>query len=115
MNKFYITTAIDYVNGKPHIGHALEKIQADVLARYHRIKGDDVFFLTGTDEHGVKIFREAERAGKDTQDFVNENAEYFKQLKTVLNLSWDEFIRTTDKEKHWLGVQKLWQKLLRGW
>ena len=111
MNKFYITTAIDYVNGKPHIGHALEKIQADVLARYHRIKGDDVFFLTGTDEHGVKIFREAERAGKDTQDFVNENAEYFKQLKTVLNLSWDEFIRTTDKEKHWLGVQKLWQKL----
>ena len=102
MNKFYITTAIDYVNGKPHIGHALEKIQADVLARYHRIKGDDVFFLTGTDEHGVKIFREAERAGKDTQDFVNENAEYFKQLKTVLNLSWDEFIRTTDKEKHWL-------------
>ncbi len=112
MNKFYITTAIDYVNGKPHIGHALEKIQADVLARYHRIKGDDVFFLTGTDEHGVKIFRAAERENKDVQDFVNENAEYFKQLKDVLNLSWDGFIRTTDQKNHWPGVQKLWQKLL---
>lgn len=111
MNKFYITTAIDYVNGKPHIGHALEKIQADVLARYHRIKGDDVFFLTGTDEHGVKIFRAAERENKDAQDFVNENAEYFKQLKNVLNLSWDGFIRTTDQKVHWQGVQKLWQKL----
>ncbi|MDP3800260.1 MAG: class I tRNA ligase family protein [bacterium] len=112
MNKFYITTAIDYVNGKPHIGHALEKIQADVLARYHRIKGDDVFFLTGTDEHGVKIFRAAERENKNAQEFVNENTEYFKQLKDVLNLSWNGFIRTTDQEVHWPGVQKLWQKLL---
>ncbi|MDP3764422.1 MAG: methionine--tRNA ligase [bacterium] len=109
--KFYITTAIDYVNAKPHIGHALEKIQADVLARYHRIKGDEVFFLTGTDEHGVKIFRAAERENKNAQEFVNENAEYFKQLKNVLNLSWDGFIRTTDQEVHWPGVQKLWQEL----
>lgn len=111
MNKFYITTAIDYVNAKPHIGHALEKIQADVLARYHRIKGDDVFFLTGADEHGVKIFRAAELAGKNPQDFVNENAEYFKQLKAVLNLSWDDFIRTSDQNRHWPGVQKLWNKI----
>jgi methionyl-tRNA synthetase len=109
--KFYITTAIDYVNAKPHIGHALEKIQADVLARYHRAKGDDVWFLTGTDEHGTKNFRTAEIAGKTTQEFVDENSEYFKNLKDVCNLSWDDFIRTTDKNRHWPGVQKLWNKI----
>lgn len=110
-NKYYITTAIDYVNAKPHIGHALEKIQADVLARYHRIKGDDVWFLTGTDEHGAKIARAAESAGKNEKDFVDENAEKFKGLKKTLNLSWDDFIRTSDQKRHWFGVQKLWQKL----
>ncbi len=109
--KFYITTAIDYVNAKPHIGHALEKIQADVLARYHRAKGDDVWFLTGTDEHGTKNFRTAEAAGKTAQEFVDENAEYFRGLKDSLNLSWDDFIRTTDQKKHWPGVQKLWTKI----
>lgn len=109
--KFYITTAIDYVNAKPHIGHALEKIQADVLARYHRAKGDDVWFLTGTDEHGTKNFRIAEAAGKTAQEFVDENSEYFKNLKDVCNLSWDDFIRTTDKNRHWPGVQKLWNKI----
>ncbi|MEK9174828.1 MAG: methionine--tRNA ligase [Patescibacteria group bacterium] len=112
MNKFYITTAIDYVNAKPHIGHALEKVEADVLARYHRVKGDEVFFLTGTDEHGLKIFRAAEVAGKDTQSFVNENAESFRRLKKLLNLSWDDFIRTSDQTRHWPGAQKFWNKLL---
>ena len=110
--KFYITTAIDYVNAKPHIGHALEKIQADVLARYHRVKGSEVFFLTGTDEHGLKIFRAAESAGKNVQEFADENAQYFKQLKETLNLSWDDFIRTSDQARHWPGAQKLWNKLL---
>lgn len=109
--KFYITTAIDYANAKPHIGHALEKIQADVLARYHRAKGDDVWFLTGTDEHGTKIARAAESAGKDIQSFVDENAQYYKNLKDTLNLSWDDFIRTTDQKRHWPGVQKLWTKI----
>ena len=108
---FYITTAIDYVNAKPHIGHALEKIQADVLARYHRIKGDDVWFLTGTDEHGAKIARAAEAAGKDPKDFVDENSEKFTELKKVFNLSWDDFIRTSDQKRHWPGAQKLWLKL----
>ncbi len=109
--KFYITTAIDYVNAQPHIGQALEKIQADVLARYHRAKGDEVFFLTGTDEYGLKIFRAAEAAGKSPQEFVNENSRYFKQLKNVLNLSWDDFIRTSDQAQHWPGAQKLWTKI----
>lgn len=111
ISKFYITTAIDYANARPHIGHAVEKIQADVLARYHRIKGDDVWFLTGTDEHGVKIVRAAEQAGKDPKDFVDENAEYFRALKQALNLSWDDFIRTSDQKRHWQGAQKLWMKL----
>ena len=110
--KFYITTAIDYVNGKPHIGHALEKIQADVLARYHRLKGDEVWFLTGTDEHGVKNVRAALDAGQSAMEFVDEMSAYFKELKSVLDLSWDDFIRTSDKRRHWPGAQKLWQKIL---
>lgn len=109
--KFYITTAIDYVNGPPHIGHALEKIQADVLARYHRLQGDEAFFLTGTDEHGAKIARAAEAARKDPQRFTDEMATYFRQLKEPLNLSWNDFVRTSDQKRHWPGAQKLWMRL----
>jgi methionyl-tRNA synthetase len=111
--KFYITTAIDYVNGPPHIGHALEKIQADVLARYHRQKGDDVWFLTGTDEHGAKIARAAESAGKDPQEFVDEMSARFRAMKDILNLSWDDFIRTSDRERHWPGTQKIWNEMYK--
>ena len=111
MAKFYITTAIDYVNAKPHIGHAIEKIQADVLARFHRQKGDEVWFLTGTDEHGAKIARAAQAAGKDPKDFVDDGAGHFKDLKKALNLSWDDFIRTSSQKRHWPGAQKLWLKL----
>ncbi|PIR44348.1 methionine--tRNA ligase [Candidatus Wolfebacteria bacterium CG10_big_fil_rev_8_21_14_0_10_31_9] len=109
--KFYITTSIAYANGSPHIGFALESIQADVLARYHRQKGDEVFFLTGTDEHGTKIYKTAQKAGKDTQKFVDEISEEFKGLKSVLNLSWGDFIRTTDQKKHWPAVFEIWKKL----
>ena len=73
-SKFYITTAIDYVNGPPHIGHALEKIQADVVARFHRAREEEVFFLTGTDEHGLKIYRAAEAAGLPVEKLANQNA-----------------------------------------
>jgi len=111
MGKFYVTTSIPYVNAEPHIGFALEIIQADVLARYHRHKGEDVFFLTGADEHGVKIVRAAEVAGKTLQDFTDGVTKKFEDLKKVLNLSWDDFIRTSDKKKHWPGAQKLWLKL----
>jgi methionyl-tRNA synthetase len=111
--KFYITTSIAYVNSEPHIGYALESIQADVLARYYRQKGLDVFFQTGTDEHGSKIQRAAEVNHKTSQEFVDELAEKFKGLKEILNLSWDNFIRTTDQKKHWPVVWEIWDKLLK--
>jgi len=109
--KFYITTSIAYVNSEPHIGFALESVQADVLARYYRQLGREVFFLTGTDEHGSKIQRTAEADHKDTQEFVDELSEKFKGLKGALNLSWDNFIRTTDQKNHWPVAQEIWNKL----
>lgn len=109
--KFYITTSIAYANASPHIGFALESIQADVLARYHRINGDEVFFLTGTDEYGTKIFQAAQKANSQPREFVDKISEDFKNLKKVLNLSWDDFIRTTDNERHWPAVHKMWELL----
>ena len=111
MNKFYITTSIAYVNAPPHIGFALESLQADVLARWRRQKGEEVFFLTGTDEHGAKIARAAEVAGKTPRELVDENAEKFRELKKSLNLSWDNFIRTSDEKVHWPVAQELWRRL----
>jgi methionyl-tRNA synthetase len=111
--KFYITTAIDYVNGPPHIGHSLEKIQADVLARYARANGDEVFFLTGTDEHGTKIQKMAADNGITPKKLADANSKKFKELKKVLNLSWNEFVRTTDSKKHWPGVFKIWNALVQ--
>jgi methionyl-tRNA synthetase len=110
-NKFYITTAIAYTNAEPHIGFALELLQADVLARYHRLLGDDTYFLTGTDEHGTKIAQAAEKSGKDTQVFVDEIAQTFVDLCKKLNISNDDFIRTSDRKRHWPAAQKVWQKL----
>src|SRR3990172_8632060 len=95
---YYITTAIDYPNAKPHIGHAYEKIVADMLARWHELNGEDVFFLTGTDEHGQKIEKTAKEAGKTPKKFVDEMSEHFKILCQKLNLSNNAFIRTTDKK-----------------
>lgn len=109
--KFYVTTSIPYVNAKPHIGFALEAIQADVLARYHRFRGEDVFFLTGTDEHGTKLVQTAKARGKEPKELADENASFFKALNGELNLSNDSFIRTTD-EDHKKGAQKLWKKLV---
>jgi len=106
--KFYITTSIFYVNAAPHLGSALEMIQADVLACYYRQLNRDVFFLTGTDEHGIKIFRQAVAAGKSVQELVDENSRKFKALAEVLNISYTDFIRTTDQKRHWPAVQKIW-------
>ncbi len=111
MKKYYITTALPYVNSSPHLGFALELVQADVLARYHRLLGDKVFFLTGTDEHGAKIVKSAQEAKKPVRLFVNTNARKFIQLTKVLNISNDDFIRTTDKKRHWPAVHKVWLKL----
>ena len=96
--KFYITTAIDYVNAKPHIGHAFEKILADVLARWHRLQGDKTFFLTGTDENAQKNAEVAKEEGIPTQEFVDRNSQYFTKLCEVLNIKYDKFIRTTEAE-----------------
>ncbi len=109
---FYITTAIAYVNAPPHMGHALEFIQADAIARYKRMMGFDVYFLTGTDEHGVKMYNTAKKAGRDTKELALENAEIYKSLKGTLKLSYDDFIQTTDQKRHWPACQKLWRKLV---
>ena len=107
--KFYITTAIDYVNAPtPHVGHALEKVQADVLARYHRSLGEDVFFLTGTDENAQKNILAAEKAGVPAKQFIDQNVNAFKKMIKLLNISNNDFIRTTDQKKHWPGAIKLW-------
>ncbi len=108
---FYLTTAIAYTNAGPHLGFALELIEADAIARYRRLAGDDVYFVTGTDEHGIKNYNTAKAAGVDTLAFVQGNADIFKRLKGILDLSYDDFIQTTDRERHWPAAQKLWRKL----
>lgn len=109
--KFYITTSIAYTNALPHVGFALELIQADVLARYHRLLGEDVFFLTGTDEHGAKNVRAAEAAGKSPKEFTDKISAKFRELTKTLNISNDDFIRTTDRKRHWPSVKKAWLQL----
>ncbi|MEK7452709.1 MAG: methionine--tRNA ligase [Patescibacteria group bacterium] len=110
--KFYITTSIAYTNSEPHIGHALEFVQADVLARYHRQRGDEVFFQTGTDEHGKKIFEKANSEKRDVQDFVDEISERFRHLAEVIGISNDCFIRTSDQKVHYPVVVDFWKKLV---
>ncbi len=109
--KFYITTSIAYVNARPHIGFAMEVIQADVLARYHRLLGEDTFYLTGTDEHGMKLEQTAKEQGVIPQQLVDENSGYFRALGRLLNLSNNDFIRTTD-EHHIKGARKIWSKMV---
>lgn len=111
MEKFYITTSIVYTNAYPHLGFALESIQADVLARWNRALEKDVYFLTGTDEHGSKIAKKAKELNKSPQDFVDEISKKVKELTGVLNLSNNDFIRTTDKKRHWPVVEEVWKKL----
>ncbi len=108
MAKFFITTAIHYVNGPPHIGHIYETVGADVLARHRRLRGDDVFFLTGTDEHGMKIARCAEELGVTPKALADQNSVKFQQAFSRLLISNDDFIRTTDR-RHARAVQKFWE------
>lgn len=108
MKKYYITTTLPYVNASPHIGFALEIVQADTVARYHKQTGDDVVFNFGTDEHGLKIYRKAKENNQDPQDYVDEYAAKFDDLKKALNLSYTNFIRTTDSD-HKAAAQKFWK------
>ncbi len=109
--KFYITTTLPYVNAAPHIGFALEIIQADSIARYKRLIGEDVFFNFGTDEHGIKVYRKALEEKKDPQKYADEYAAKFNDLKKALNLSYNNFIRTTDAH-HIKAAQEFWRKCL---
>jgi methionyl-tRNA synthetase len=105
----YITTTLPYVNADPHLGHALEFVQADALARYSRAECREVFFNTGTDEHGQKIAQAADRVGQDRQAYVDHYAGEFKKLGQALDLSYDRFIRTTDTD-HKVAAQAIWQR-----
>lgn len=109
--KFYVSTSIAYVNGAPHVGFAMESIQADVLARWARSQGRKTFFSTGTDEHGEKIQKTAEAQNTTPQQICDTNAAEFQKLADVLDISNDDFIRTSDQKKHWPSVQKLWKIL----
>ena len=109
---FYITTPIYYPSGKPHMGHAYSSIVADVFARFKRIEQYEVMFLTGTDEHGLKIQREAEKNSKDPKKFCDEISLKFKDLTKTLNLSNDDFIRTTEK-RHYKAVKEIWSRLIK--
>ncbi len=108
--KFSITTAIDYPNGAPHLGHAYEKIVTDSYARWYRLMGHEVYFLTGTDENGQNLLKSAEAAGLSTQAFVDQNSNLFKDLCSRLNISYDEFIRTTEPRHH-EATHAIWKKL----
>ncbi|NNE85263.1 MAG: methionine--tRNA ligase [Alphaproteobacteria bacterium] len=107
---YYVTTPIYYVNDKPHIGHAYTTLACDVLARFHRLDGDDVHFLTGTDEHGQKVEKSAQAAGVDPQTFTDQVSENFRTLAAEMNYSNDDFIRTTEA-RHLHSTQELWRKI----
>ena len=110
IDKYYLTTAIDYVNGAPHIGHAYEKILTDIIARHYSLRTDNMFFLTGTDEHGIKIQKTAASQGITPKELCDMNSQKFKDAWKALDINYNKFIRTTDKD-HEKIVQKIFQKL----
>ena len=110
-NRFYITTAISYPNGKPHIGHAYELIATDAIARFKRLDGKDVYFLTGTDEHGQKMLQTAEKEGLPVREFAARNTSEFVRMAKLLNASNDDFIRTTE-ERHHRSSAEIWNRMV---
>jgi methionyl-tRNA synthetase len=107
---YYITTAINYPNGRPHIGHAYEGIAADVIARFQRLRGREVRFQTGTDEHGLKMARKAEEQGRTPRDLADEMSGYFREMDEKLNISFDRFIRTVEPDHH-RASQAIWERM----
>jgi len=108
--QFYITTAISYPNGVPHIGHAYEAIATDAIARFERLDGKDVFFLTGTDEHGLKMKQAAAAEGSTPRGLADRNAKRFREMAGLLGLSNDDFIRTTE-ERHYRASEEIWRRM----
>ncbi len=113
--KFYITTAIAYPNGKPHMGHALEIIIADAIARMYRMTWKEVEFQTWTDEHGTKNRKTAQKEWKDIKEFLDNNVWAFKEMYDKLNISYDTFLRTSDEKSHYKWAQELWKKMFAKW
>ena len=111
MNKFYITTAIDYVNGEPHIGHAYEKILTDIIFKHFKQRRDEYYFLTGTDEHGIKIQKTAHNLGITPKELCDKNSSKFKATWDELGIEYSKFIKTTYPD-HKRTVQKIFEKLL---
>ena len=109
MDHFYVTTPIYYVNDAPHIGHAYTTVIADALARWHRLLGDDTFFLTGTDEHGLKIQRAAEASGVTPREMADRTSQKFRDAWHILDIANDDFIRTTE-ERHYTAVAEFLQR-----
>lgn len=109
--KYFITTAIAYPNSIPHLGHSLEIVQADCYARFCRLLGRDVIFQTGTDEHGIKNWQTAKKQDRDIMEFLDGNVAVFKEMYQKLGISFDQFIRTSDSDKHYPGAIKLWKRL----
>lgn len=109
-NSFYVTTAIAYPNGEPHIGHAYEMIATDAIARWARLEGKDVFFLTGTDEHGIKMVQTAAAQGVTPRELADRNSARFREMATNLNISNDDFIRTTE-QRHKESTQEIWKRM----
>ncbi|MBI3573914.1 methionine--tRNA ligase [Candidatus Kaiserbacteria bacterium] len=109
MQRVFTTTSIPYVNARPHIGHALEYVQADAYVRFHKLLGDDAFLLAGTDDNALKNVQAAEALGKPVKEYVEENAQNFKKLHEALGIGIDDFIRTSDVSRHFGGAQKLWR------
>ena len=108
--KFYITTAISYPNGAPHIGHAYEAIATDAIARFKRLDGYDVFFLTGTDEHGQKVEQAAAAAGISPQAFTDKISADFRAMADAMAISYDDYIRTTE-DRHKVSTTELWKRI----
>ena len=107
---FYVTTAISYPNGVPHVGHAYEAIATDVIARFERADGKDVYFLTGTDEHGLKMKQTAAKQGVSPAALADQNAARFLEMASTLGLSNDDFIRTTE-QRHHRAAEEIWKRM----
>ena len=110
--KYFLTTAIDFVNSRPHLGTAYEKVTADIIARYRRLAGFETHFLMGNDEHSQNVFRKAVEQGKDPLAYCDEMEGVFREVWQRLDVSFDDFIRTSDKQRHFPAVQKMAQACL---
>jgi len=110
-DRFYVTSPIFYPNAEPHLGHAYTALLCDVLVRYHKTLGDETYFLTGTDENSEKIVQAAEKLGEDPAAYLENTVQRFKDLYALLDIAYDQFIRTSDREMHWPGAIEMWKRL----